>query len=266
MLEALVLGLAQGVTEWLPVSSTAVVWLLKEGLFGSDPASETLRLALFLHLGTVLAAAVYLWRDVLALTRALIRGGGEEPARRRTLWFLIVSTAITGAVGVGLMEALEALEPALRGAGRAITAGIGGLLLVTAALQWIRPEGGLRGANDLRFIDGILLGFVQGLAVLPGLSRSGLTVPTLLLRRVDDEEALRLSFLMSLPVVLGGNVVLNAEAATPHAPALIGLGASFLAGLATIHVLLRLARRLDFAVFVLVFGLATLLAAVLQGG
>ncbi len=263
MLEALVLGLAQGITEWLPVSSTAVVWLLKEGLFGTDPASETLRLALFLHLGTVLAAGAYLWRDVVGLARALFRGGGEDPARRRTLWFLIVSTAITGVLGIGLMEALEALEPALRGAGRAITAGIGVLLLITAALQWLRPEGGLRGPKDLRLVDGALLGFVQGLAVLPGLSRSGLTVPALLLRRVDDEEALRLSFLMSLPVVLGGNVILNAETATPDGAALVGLGASFLAGLATIHGLLRLARRLDFGVFVLVFGLATLLAALL---
>lgn len=263
MLEALVLGLAQGISEWLPVSSTAVVWLLKESLFGADPAAETLRLALFLHLGTVLAAGVYLWRDVVGLTRALLRGGGEDPARRRTLLFLIVSTAITGVLGIGLLELIEALEPALRGAGRSITAGIGVLLLITAALQGLRPEGGLRAPKNLTYVDGTLLGFVQGLAVLPGLSRSGLTVPALLLRRVDDEHALRLSFLMSLPVVLGGNVILNAEAAAPDAAALVGLGASFLAGLATIHGLLRLARRLDFGVFVALFGLATLLAALL---
>ena len=102
--------------------------------------------------------------------------------------------------------------------------------------------------------DAIILGIVQGMAILPGLSRSGLTISTLLLRKFDDTHALTLSFLMSLPVVFGGNILLNANAFLFTTSNLWGSLFAFGFGLATIHLLLKVSQRLNFGYFVLLFG------------
>jgi undecaprenyl-diphosphatase len=105
---------------------------------------------------------------------------------------------------------------------------------------------------------------VQGFAALPGFSRSGLTISALLLRKFDETAALRLSFLMSLPIVLGGNVLLNLkDGFVLSAGAVFGLVFSFVFGIFTIHVLFRVARKINFAYFVLGFGVITLVAAFL---
>jgi undecaprenyl-diphosphatase len=97
--------------------------------------------------------------------------------------------------------------------------------------------------------------------VLPGLSRSGLTVAALLFRKFEDTEALRLSFLMSLPIVLGGNIILNATSFELSPVAVWGVVTSFLFGLLTIHLLFRLAKKVNFAWFAVLFGVATIAAA-----
>jgi len=108
--------------------------------------------------------------------------------------------------------------------------------------------------------DSILLGVLQGIAVLPGLSRSGLTVSGLLLRKFDDETALRLSFLMSIPIVLAGNIVLNLNKFSFDGYSLLSLFFSFVFGLLTIDLLLRFARKINFGWFVFIFGMMTILA------
>jgi len=114
--------------------------------------------------------------------------------------------------------------------------------------------------KNLTWTDGIILGIAQGFAALPGLSRSGLTVSALLLRKFDNALSLRLSFLMSLPIVLAGNILLNFNELTWSKGTFWSLLFSFLFGLLTIHFLLKIAKKINFGLFVLFFGILTILS------
>lgn len=262
MLEHIILGAVQGVAEWLPISSEGMIVLVKANFFGGGEIGALVREALWLHLGTFFAALVYFRRDVAALARAVFSYAQGSTEEKKLLQFLLVSTGISGALGFLLLEGVA--EAFGQASAAAVTGGIGVLLLVTGGLQAKaeRQKTALRGTADLRLSDSVLLGVVQALAVLPGLSRSGFTVSALLLRRIRDTEALRLSFLMSLPIVLAGNIFLNAKELTSlNNASLAGLFASFVFGLATIHALLAFARRVRFSIFVIAFGLLMILAA-----
>jgi len=264
MVEHIVLGIIQGVAEWLPVSSEGLIVLAKTNLFGGAPSFESMiHLALFLHLGTFLAALLYFRRDVGVLLKALFSFHTQTLATRKLLSFLLVSTVISGALGYALIMIVSGLASQFAAQGKIITIGVGCLLLGTAYLELRSKQGGYRKSEDLAWMDSILLGIVQGLAALPGLSRSGLTVSALLLRKVDKEMALKISFLMSLPVVLAGNIVLNFDALQWTLGSAAGLASSFVFGLATIHLLLRLAVAVNFGFFVLLFGVLTILSTVI---
>jgi undecaprenyl-diphosphatase len=257
------------VAEWLPVSSEGLIFLVKTNFFQESDISVILESALFLHLGTFLAALVYFRRKVWRLLRTLFKYKGAGDNDKRILNFLIIATFVSSVLGYGLYIAVENSGPFLDMTSNVITLGIGILLLVTAGLQYRAQKNHLAGNNNLKnynnlsFRDGFILGFVQSLAALPGLSRSGLTVSALLLRRFNDNIALELSFLLSLPIVLGGNIVLNLDKLSLAHNEWIGLLASFVFGLLTIDLLLRLARKINFAHFVLFFGVLTILAAVI---
>lgn len=265
MLETLLLGAIQGIVEWLPVSSEAAIVLTRVYLSGSSVSlSESIELALFLHMGTFLAALVYFREDVVAILRDLVYYNEAGENQRRTILFLFVATLISGLLGFGLLQVIEGIESEYQFTGFAITLFIGLLLLVTGFVQLLAPDEGLKGAGSLGLFDGTLLGVAQGLAALPGISRSGITVSALLLRRYKDRQALRLSFLLSLPIVLGGNIVLNYEAFYLSARMGLGLLSSFAFGLLTIHGLLKLARSIRFEYFVFLFAGLTILAALFQ--
>ncbi|MEX0785820.1 MAG: undecaprenyl-diphosphate phosphatase [Dehalococcoidia bacterium] len=262
MLEEIVLGIIQGIAEWLPVSSEGLIVLAKRHLFGSDAGVDTIvQEALLLHLGTFFAALIYLRKDVVSLLGVARNYRSAAPEQRATLRFLTVATIVSGLLGVFVLVALSSIEDRLELAGQILTAGVGVLLIGTAVLQLRTPESGHKLPSDLRTNDDLLLGVVQGLAVLPGLSRSGLTVSSLLLRGFEKEVALRLSFLMSLPIVLGGNVVLNLGDADIGAAQVAGIAAAFVFGLLTIDLLLRAARRFNFGYFVLAFGVLVIASA-----
>lgn len=264
MLEALVLGLVQGVVEWLPVSSEGAIVLTRLYVFDSSASlHESIELALFLHFGTFLSALVYFRKDVFELLRGALRFNRTRRPLRRTLLFLVVATLISGLLGFGLLELIESMEAQLRLTGKGITLLVGVLLLFTGFTQLRAGGGGELKPDDLGIADGLLLGIAQGLAALPGISRSGMTVSVLLLRNYREEESLRLSFLLSLPIVLGANVVLNLNRFVLTASSVTGLLASFVAGLLTIHGLLAFARRIRFGYFVLLFGVLTILAGVI---
>lgn len=263
MLEQLILGTIQGIAEWLPISSEGVLVLLHQRFFHYvDDIDFLIKSALFLHLGTFLAALLYFRKDVVVLAKALWRYREAEPESKKILNFLIVATLLSGVVGIAAVKLLTASYRYFYYGSQALTAFIGLALLATAWLQ-LRAKGkrGVKSFAQLKMTDGILLGFVQGLAALPGLSRSGLTISALLLKKFDDGCALKLSFLMSLPIVLAGNLVLNLKYLAFSWEMLIGLAASFLFGLLTIDILLRLAKKMNFGYFVLFFGLLVLAAA-----
>ncbi len=209
MIQGIVLGTIQGITEWLPVSSEGLIVLAKLQLFDGKDIEDMIHLALFLHLGTFLAALIYFRKEVFTLLKSSFQYTRTSQEQKAMIRFLLVTTLISGIVGFILLQALIHLEDSLAVSGKVITMLIGCLLLITAGFQLTKGESSWKGPQDTTFTDGVILGIVQGFSVLPGLSRSGLTISALLLRKFDDTHALTLSFLMSLPVVLGANIVLN---------------------------------------------------------
>ncbi len=266
MLEEIVLGIVQGIAEWLPISSEGTIILIKANLFGSEENLQTMvKKALFLHLGTFFAALIYFRKDVLKLSKALFKYKTQSLENKKLISFLVVSTLISGVFGLTLLKIVNHITNFSDHTGKVITLLVGVLLLGTGFLeiQTSRKQkkgGSQKHLSDLTILDGIILGIVQGFAALPGFSRSGLTVSALLLRRFDKFYALKLSFLMSLPIVLGGNIILNLTELHFSFLSLVGLIFSFIFGLATIHLLLKMAQRIDFGIFMLIFGVVTILS------
>jgi len=216
--------------------------------------------ALLLHLGTLLAAVIYFRNDILILLRGLRQYKSSDEETQKTLTFLIIATAISGCWGLILLQTLTYISGLFPLPSRFINLLVGCCLLATAYLELRSKHGGYRKAADLNVKDGVLLGIAQGFAAFPGLSRSGLTVSVLLLRKINKFQSLRLSFLLSIPIVLIGNVVLNRRELTLNLESLVGVLVAFVFGLLTIHGLLKLAEKINFGYFVLFFGILTLVS------
>jgi undecaprenyl-diphosphatase len=263
MLEGIVLGIIQGVAEWLPVSSEGLIVLVQVNFFGGHDLSEIIKNALFLHLGTFLAALIYFRRDVWQLLKSLLNFKQADQEQQSILKFLIITTLISGLIGYLIIQALESFTVDLNNFSKIITALVAVLLFITAGLQLKSHSSGKKQAKDITNRDSYWLAMAQGLAALPGLSRSGLTVSALLLRNFDKTWALKLSFLMSLPIVLVGNIILNFNISVLTPTMWWGLLFSFISGLITIDLLLRFARRINFGYFVLFFAIITLAAVLI---
>jgi undecaprenyl-diphosphatase len=175
--------------------------------------------------------------------------------------FFIISTLISGLLGIVLLKMADNFGERIENYGNYITFFVGILLLVTAWLQLKAKKGGIRTEYDLKIKDGIFLGIAQGFAALPGLSRSGLTVASLMIRKFNPESAIKLSFLMSLPIVLDGNIILNFDYFKFDANNMVGLLASFVFGLITIKYLLKIAKKVNFGWFIFGFAVLTILSA-----
>ncbi|KPJ55108.1 hypothetical protein AMJ47_01115 [Parcubacteria bacterium DG_72] len=255
MIESIILGTVQGIAEWLPISSEGILVLLQVNLFKSGlNFTSLINYALFLHLGTFFAALIYFRKEIGELLKSLLNYKNTE--RKKVLNFYIISTIITGIVGFFILKLLKYFEMLNA---KWIMLIIGLALLITAFLQFKnKAKKYYKQENDLKTADSVILGVLQGFSIIPGLSRSGLTISGLLLRKFSDTTALKLSFIMSLPVVLLGNIVLNLDKFILSLENLIGLGFSFLFGILTIHVLLKFSQKVNFAWFVLIFGLIVL--------
>ncbi|MFB6206977.1 MAG: undecaprenyl-diphosphate phosphatase [Haloglomus sp.] len=287
---AVLVGLIQGIFEWLPVSSEGNVALyltVVEGL----PESAAVQYALFLHAGTALAATIY-YRDEVATVLRTVPDWSPRLAfadqARSDVTFLAVATVISGVVGIGSYLALEAVVSAV--AGGAFLALVGVLLVGTGLLQWVasrrgsetRADGGAGrgsasgldtgtafGERELGSVpDALLVGVLQGLAILPGVSRSGTTVSALLLRGFDPRVAFRFSFLLSIPAALGAGALVLLDTGVPTVgalPAALALGTSAVVGYATIDGLLRLVRRVAFWLVCLALGALAVVGGVFAG-
>ena len=235
MLEYIILGLIQGLLEWIPVSSEGFLVLAGSG-FGFD---NLIQLALWLHLGTLFSAAVYFREDLFRI----VRGKDKE-----LLHFLINSTAFTAITGIPLYLVLK--SSVFNGVWILALTGIG--LIFTGWILGKKKEH--LGVSTLNKKHAIKVGLLQGLSIIPGVSRSGLTVFGLVAQNYDQETALKVSFLMSIPVVLAGNVFLQLSGFGFQLEYLIGLIAAFLIGLATIHTLLKVSQKISFKWFCWFFG------------
>lgn len=247
----IVLALIQGLVEWLPISSEGQVVLFAYN-FGNVPQEYLISLAIWLHLGTALAVVARYPRDILHIL--LLRD-------RSLFRLLLIATVGTAMTAIPLYFTLKAAMTTFQG--EALNVAVGALLLVTALVLYL-PS---RRSNTIMDEDSreptsreaLATGLVQGFSVLPGLSRSGLTISALLLQKVDKEKALRFSFLMSVPAVLG---ILGIELLTggwslsvvsPIDLFLMEL-IVFAAGLLSMEVLLRVAKSISFWKLCVVIG------------
>jgi len=259
--QAVVLGLLQGLTEFLPVSSSGHLVLAQELLGLSFPG---LRLEIVLHAGTALAVVVLLRRDILALVRSFLPGRGGGPDRALA-WRLVVGTIPAAIAGLTLAGFVERKMTGPRTAA--------GFLLVTAAVLLAADRIRARGlrADELSIGSALLIGLAQAVAVIPGISRSGSTVSAGLAAGLDRGEAARFSLLLAVPVIAGGAVAdllgrdfgaPAAAGALPPGPLLAGLAAAFASGLAAALILLAAVRKAKlwwFAVYCACAGAAALL-------
>ncbi|MFB6151088.1 MAG: undecaprenyl-diphosphate phosphatase [Haloarculaceae archaeon] len=266
---AVLLGLVQGVLEWLPVSSEGGV-ALALAVAGGASAETATRFALVLHAGTAVAALSYYRADFAALARAAPSWRPRDAWRDRAdLTFLGVATATSGVVGLAVYAAL--VEVASELAGGAFVAAVGALLVGTGVVQRLAAgrAAGRRGPDAL---DAVLVGAMQGLALLPGVSRSGTTVSVLLLRGHGGEAALRLSFLLSVPASLAAGLLVVVDAGAPAldpGAAALALAVSAVTGYLTVGALVALVRRVAFWGVCVAFGALAVLGGgllVLTGG
>ena len=191
-IEALVLGLLQGLTEYLPVSSSGHL-AIGSYLFGIE-GEENLAFTVAVHVATVLSTFVILWSEIEWLIRGIFKG--KMNAETRYMLNIIVSMIPVGVVGVFFKDQVEAVF----GSGLFI---VGIMLLVTAALLTFSYYAKPRQKEHISMLDAFIIGLAQACAVMPGLSRSGSTIATGLLLGNKKESLAQFSFLMVIPPILG---------------------------------------------------------------
>lgn len=272
LLHAIVLGLAQGLSEFLPISSSGHL-LLVPWLFGwndLDDPSVKKAFDVALHAGTFVAVVAYFRRDLVVYVR---EGLGLLRHRRRPVtteariaWLLVVAT-VPAAVAGALLEGW--IDDSL-GTPFIIAVSLIGFGLL---LGWADRRLGSRGVDDFRTRDAVLVGAAQALALNPGTSRSGITMTAARQIGFDRDAAARLSFLMSLPVIAGaivlkvGGLALEGMPDGLLAPMIVGVVTSCLSGWVAVWGTLRLVRTRTFAPFVVYrVALGVLVLVVLAAG
>ncbi|UCH56721.1 MAG: undecaprenyl-diphosphate phosphatase [Candidatus Bathyarchaeota archaeon] len=251
LITAMILGLMQGILEWLPISSQGNLVVLSIAILGLEPA-HALSLSVLLHIGTGLAAFVYFRNEVFKI---LQRGTEED---RSLFRFLAISTVTTGLVGVPLFIFVKTATYM----GEALLALTGAALIATGIIQRKSGHEGAQTSETLDAGDGLALGVVQGFSALPGLSRSGLTTSALLFKRFPGKEAFRVSFLMSIPAAFAATAGLALIGGVPQIDAsiLVALLASFLSAIVSIDFFIKLAKRTRFWKLCILLGLIALVA------
>lgn len=272
LISAIILGAVQGISEFLPISSSAHLVLVPH-LLGVE---TSLVFDTILHLGTLVAIFSVFWKDIVNILKGFIlsildlieskevflKGIREVPAKRFA-WLLIVATIPTGIMGILFKDAIETI---FRG-----TLFIGVFLIITGILLYMseRHKSGSITERDMTFKQAIALGVCQGLAVLPGISRSGATISAGLFAGLNREYAARYSFILSIPAVLGAGLIQIKDIVTIDVSAFVlvaGFLSSVIFGYLSIKLLLKMIEgwSLDiFAFYCWIIGIITILATVM---
>jgi undecaprenyl-diphosphatase len=267
ILEAAVLGVVQGLAEFLPISSSAHLVLVPRLLNWPEPS---LSFDVFLHLATTAALIAYFWNDILKIGKAWMgsfrRGDTFTNPESRLGWLIIIGTLPAVLAGILFMDFFENLFSS------PLT--VSSLLIVTGVLLWgseklSKQEKGLQ---ELNLLDSVAIGIAQALAIAPGISRSGATIVGGRVRGFNREAAARFSFLLAIPVTIGAGVAQLPQAsvrgAGDFAAFAVGFVAAAVFGYLSIKYLLAYLRQgklYVFAYYCWIVGIGSLAWIVLSG-
>lgn len=240
VIHALILGIVQGLGEFLPISSSAHL-VLVPWLFGWEDPGLTFDVAL--HMGTLLAVVLYFWKDWVKLIKAALSRGASKD--KRIFWYLVVATIPGALFGLALEKKAETVfrSPLL----------IGIMMIVMGTILYLADKKReIRKINTMTLKEAIWIGLSQALAIIPGVSRSGSTMTVARFLTLTREDAARFSFLMSTPIILGAGVLKlrHLTMASINLPFSVGVISSFVVGILSISFLLRYLKNNSFGLFV----------------
>ena len=231
MIKYIILGVVQGLTEFLPVSSSGHLVIVQKIL---NIQAHLVATSVVLHLGTLLAIIIFFWKDILSLLRNL-----------KLLRQLCVVVIITGAIGILGKDFFESLFSSAKAVAVAwIFTGL--ILLATKKFTQLDKD-------KLQTKDALILGLAQSLAIIPGISRSGITISTLFFRKVKRQLAFSVSFLVSIPIIIGAALLetrkIESLAQADIKNLAVGLIFSFISGLIALLVLRLMIHKAKFYYF-----------------
>ncbi|MEX1026958.1 MAG: undecaprenyl-diphosphatase UppP [Candidatus Paceibacterota bacterium] len=244
--EAIILGIVQGLTEFLPISSSGHLIAARSALGFTVP--EAMAFDVLLHLATLAAIVVYFWHDVVGLMKSAVAYAAAQPIEKtqeRLLLAIILGTLPAVLVGFLFEDIIEKVFRAPMVVVFALLAGSLLFAVAEVASRYTRTISGNRG---------FLIGVFQALALIPGMSRSGATIAGGLLLGLSREEAVRFSFLLGLPIIAGAGARALYHASAPAdvftLPALVGSLVAFAVGLMAVHFLVRYLRKNRLTIFI----------------
>ncbi len=261
----LLLGLVQGVTEWVPISSKTQDTLVYLSFLHGDP-SLLVPILLYLHLGTFLAAILYFRDDIREMLREFL----ERPMDARVHCrgkpgFLATALLFTGIVGIPLLFLEKRYFSGMDASLIFMVMGLG--LILTGIFLLIQKRATLREKEEANWRDGVLTGLLQGLSILPGISRSGTSTTGLIWRGFDSESSFHLSFLLGIPTVLLAEMVFYIGGGLltfPLADGMLLALTSFVSGYLTLDAVLKVVKRVNLGYVALAMG-ALIIAVSLAG-
>jgi undecaprenyl-diphosphatase len=269
ILEAIVLGLVQGLTEFIPISSTAHLKLVPELLGWGDPGAAV---SAVIQFGTIVAAIIYFARDIVRLIAGFFRGlATRRPLADRDsaeAWYVIVATIPILVLGVLLKDFIHGVFRSTW----VITIQLVTIAVLLQLAEAYARRRGFRTREDFNMKDAAIMGAGQCIALIPGSSRSGSTIMTALFRRITHDYAARFSFLMSIPAITAAGVyeLFSERAALAKigtTPIIISILVAFVSGWASIWFLLRYLRTHTTHVFIYYrYALAVVVAIALWTG
>ena len=247
-LEAIIAGAIQGTIEWLPISSEAQTMLYLLNYVHMDPQTA-LSYAFYLHFGTMIAVLIRFREEFIRILKNL----RLDYKPTRIILIASISTAVTALPLYWLLKSVSLTQNS-----STFTMLIGGLLILTGVIMKVSGTSGEKGMDQMTDKDTVITGLAQGFAILPGISRSGITIATLLAQKINQETALVISFLMSVPASLSiffidfGTIRL-----IPLQTAAILTASSLFFGYLSMNVLLKVAKRTPFWIFCIILGIIT---------
>ena len=255
LFEAFVLAVFQGLTEWLPVSSSGHLVIIQNILGLNSP----LIFVIMLHLGTSIVVIAVFRKDITNTIKALVKGDFKTPEGKFALNIVIGSVPLA-IIGIALKDFIESLFSNLLAVSVA--------LIITGCILFISEK--RPGNKKMTALDSLLIGIAQAAAIIPGISRSGTTVSTGLLRKIDKTNTFRYSFVLSLPAIMGATIIESKDLIIGNInpiPIVLGVIVSMIVGYASLKLLQKSVMKEKFHLFAYycwTVGILTVIFIILQ--